>query len=176
MWQVTAKHANTLRIEPCFGIGHNLSLICQMTSEDIKHQLIIIIISLPPYVRAVCVRACVRVCVCVCVRERASVCVAVCACLRVCVRACVCVCVCARVSVRMCVCVYVCARARSRLCGVVHISCIWTPPTTSLSPSLFTLSVYIVVCDSHDSTHTPLAAPTTNPPLPQPPANSSVEK
>ena len=22
-----------------FGIGHNLSLICQMTSEDIKHQL-----------------------------------------------------------------------------------------------------------------------------------------
>ena len=38
-WQVTAKHAYTLRIEPCFGIGHNLSLICQMTSEDIKHQL-----------------------------------------------------------------------------------------------------------------------------------------
>ena len=29
-------------IEPCFGIGHNLSLICQVTSEDIKHQLIII--------------------------------------------------------------------------------------------------------------------------------------
>ena len=29
-------------IEPCFGTGHNLSLICQMTSEDIKHQLIII--------------------------------------------------------------------------------------------------------------------------------------
>ena len=28
-------------IEPCFGIGRNLSLICQMTSEDIKHQLII---------------------------------------------------------------------------------------------------------------------------------------
>ena len=41
-WQVTAKHAYTLHIEPCFGIGHNLSLICQMTSEDIKHQLIII--------------------------------------------------------------------------------------------------------------------------------------
>ena len=38
-WQVTAKHAYTIRIEPCFGIGHNLSLICQMTSEDIKHQL-----------------------------------------------------------------------------------------------------------------------------------------
>ena len=38
-WQVTAKHAYTLRTEPCFGIGHNLSLICQMTSEDIKHQL-----------------------------------------------------------------------------------------------------------------------------------------
>ena len=34
-------------IEPCFGIGHNLSLICQMTSEDIKHQLIIIITNLP---------------------------------------------------------------------------------------------------------------------------------
>ena len=32
-------------IEPCFGIGHNLSLICQMTSEDIKHQLIIIIVT-----------------------------------------------------------------------------------------------------------------------------------
>ena len=32
-------------IEPCFGIGHNLSLICQMTSEDIKHQLIIIILA-----------------------------------------------------------------------------------------------------------------------------------
>ena len=31
-------------IELCFGIGHNLSLICQMTSEDIKHQLIIIIL------------------------------------------------------------------------------------------------------------------------------------
>ena len=30
-------------IEPCFGIGHNLSLICQMTSEDMKHQLLIII-------------------------------------------------------------------------------------------------------------------------------------
>ena len=27
-------------IKPCFGVGHNLSLICQMTSEDIKHQLI----------------------------------------------------------------------------------------------------------------------------------------
>ena len=38
-WQVTAKHAYTLRIEPCFGIGHNLSLMCQTTSEDIKHQL-----------------------------------------------------------------------------------------------------------------------------------------
>ena len=34
-------------IEPCFGIGHNLSLICQMTSEDIKHQLIIIKIGEP---------------------------------------------------------------------------------------------------------------------------------
>ena len=46
-WQVTAKtriHPKYVAfIEPCFGIGHNLSLICQMTSEDIKHQLIIII-------------------------------------------------------------------------------------------------------------------------------------
>ena len=44
-WQVTAKTRTHLTyvdfIEPCFGIGHNLSLICQMTSEDIKHQLII---------------------------------------------------------------------------------------------------------------------------------------
>ena len=29
-------------IAPCFGIGHNLSLICQLTSEDIKHHFIII--------------------------------------------------------------------------------------------------------------------------------------
>ena len=27
-------------IAPCFGIGHNLSLICQLTSEDIKHHFI----------------------------------------------------------------------------------------------------------------------------------------
>ena len=27
--------------EPCFGIGLSLSLICQLTSEDLKHQLII---------------------------------------------------------------------------------------------------------------------------------------
>ena len=27
--------------EPCFGIGHILSLICQLTSEDIKHHFII---------------------------------------------------------------------------------------------------------------------------------------
>ena len=27
--------------EPCFGIGHSLSLICQLTSEDIKHHFII---------------------------------------------------------------------------------------------------------------------------------------
>ena len=35
----------------CFGIGHNLSLICQLTSEDIKHHFIIIIrrqIGAPP--------------------------------------------------------------------------------------------------------------------------------
>ena len=31
---------------PCFGIGHNL--ICQLTSEDIKHQFIIIIIIITP--------------------------------------------------------------------------------------------------------------------------------
>ena len=45
-------------IEPCFGIGHNLSL---MTSEDIKHQLIIIIyiyIKLYAYVTRVPVRVC----------------------------------------------------------------------------------------------------------------------
>ena len=45
-WQVTAKtriHLTYVAFtEPCFGIGHNLSLICQMTSEDIKHQLLII--------------------------------------------------------------------------------------------------------------------------------------
>ena len=29
-------------IEPCFGIGHNLSLIYQLTSEDIKQHFIII--------------------------------------------------------------------------------------------------------------------------------------
>ena len=29
-------------IEPCFGIGHNLSLIGQLISEDIKHHFIII--------------------------------------------------------------------------------------------------------------------------------------
>ena len=34
-------HGRKRIIEPCFGIGHNLSLICQLTSEDIKHQLII---------------------------------------------------------------------------------------------------------------------------------------
>ena len=28
-------------IEPCFGIGHNLSLICQLTSEDIKQHFTI---------------------------------------------------------------------------------------------------------------------------------------
>ena len=27
--------------EPCFGISHSLSLICQLTSEDIKHHFII---------------------------------------------------------------------------------------------------------------------------------------
>ena len=31
-------------IEPCFGTGLSLSLICQLTSEDIKHHFIIIII------------------------------------------------------------------------------------------------------------------------------------
>ena len=29
-------------IEPCFGIGDNLSLRCQLTSEDVKHHFIII--------------------------------------------------------------------------------------------------------------------------------------
>ena len=27
-----------VKTEPCFGIGHNLSLICQLTSEDIKQH------------------------------------------------------------------------------------------------------------------------------------------
>ena len=36
-------HTPYVCIEPCFGIGHNLSLICQMTSEDIKHQLIVVV-------------------------------------------------------------------------------------------------------------------------------------
>ena len=36
-------------IAPCFGIGHNLSLICLMTSEDIKHQFIIIINGSVPF-------------------------------------------------------------------------------------------------------------------------------
>ena len=31
-----------LYIEPCFGIGLSLSLICQLPSEDIKHHFIII--------------------------------------------------------------------------------------------------------------------------------------
>ena len=31
-------------IEPCFGIGHSLSLICQLTSEDIKHHSLEIVI------------------------------------------------------------------------------------------------------------------------------------
>ena len=35
-------------IEPCFGIGHSLSLIRQLTSEDIKHHFIIIITHLQP--------------------------------------------------------------------------------------------------------------------------------
>ena len=39
-------------IEPCFGIGHNLSLICQITSEDIKHQLIITSKAFSPLARA----------------------------------------------------------------------------------------------------------------------------
>ena len=32
-------------IEPCLGIGHSLSLICQPTSGDMKFYIIIIIIS-----------------------------------------------------------------------------------------------------------------------------------
>ena len=30
-------------IEPCFGIGLSLFLICQLTSEDIKHHFIIMV-------------------------------------------------------------------------------------------------------------------------------------
>ena len=44
-------------IEPCFGIDHNLSLICQMTSEDIKHQLI----NTQPTMCVSELRSCVRV-------------------------------------------------------------------------------------------------------------------
>ena len=46
-WQVTAKHAYTLRmwilLNRASALVTTCSLICQMTSEDIKHQLIIII-------------------------------------------------------------------------------------------------------------------------------------
>ena len=41
-------------IAPCFGIGHNLSLICQMTSEDIKHQLIKVLCLFDPQGCAQC--------------------------------------------------------------------------------------------------------------------------
>ena len=67
-WQVTAKTCIHLTyvpfIEPCFGIGHNLSLICQMTSEDIKHQLIIIITK-DDVLRFVCLHT-VDLCACIC--------------------------------------------------------------------------------------------------------------
>ena len=43
-WAVRPNEPSGFRgrrfIEPCFGIGHNLSLICQLTSEDIKHHFI----------------------------------------------------------------------------------------------------------------------------------------
>ena len=41
-WAVRPNEPSGFRgrrvIEPCFGIGHNLSLICQLTSEDIKQH------------------------------------------------------------------------------------------------------------------------------------------
>ena len=33
------------QIEPCLGIGHSLSLICQPTSEDIKLYIIVVKLS-----------------------------------------------------------------------------------------------------------------------------------
>ena len=36
-------HACCWIIEPSFGTGHNLSLICQLTSKDIKHHFIIML-------------------------------------------------------------------------------------------------------------------------------------
>ena len=41
-----------IMIEPCFGIGHSLSLICQLTSEDIKYHFIIIGLSGLPKIPA----------------------------------------------------------------------------------------------------------------------------
>ena len=43
-WAVRPSELSGFRgyIEPCFGIGHSLCLICQLTSEDIKHHFIII--------------------------------------------------------------------------------------------------------------------------------------
>ena len=38
--------------EPCFGIGHNLSLICQLTSEDIKQHFTTT--TPPPIVQELC--------------------------------------------------------------------------------------------------------------------------
>ena len=37
---------------PCFGIGHSLSLICQLASEDIKYHFIIIGLSGLPKIPA----------------------------------------------------------------------------------------------------------------------------
>ena len=37
---IKLKSSYKAKAQHCFGTGHNLSLICQLTSEDIKHQLI----------------------------------------------------------------------------------------------------------------------------------------
>ena len=55
VWAVRPNEPSGFRgrsnIEPYFGIGHSLSLICQPTSEDIKHHFIIIINLAPKHAR-----------------------------------------------------------------------------------------------------------------------------
>ena len=52
-WAVRSNEPSGFRgckfIEPCFGISHSLSLICQLTSEDIKHHFRFIIITNAEY-------------------------------------------------------------------------------------------------------------------------------
>ena len=46
------RYIRVIIIEPCFGIGHSLSLICQSTSEDMKLYIIISISRFPRRVQA----------------------------------------------------------------------------------------------------------------------------